>query len=75
VKRNTFVIKLKPGMKEEYKKRHDNIWPELKKMISKGGQRNYSIWYYNDLLFAYYETDDEGLKPLTTEAEIELSKK
>lgn len=27
--RRTFVMKLKPGALEEYKRRHDEIWPEL----------------------------------------------
>lgn len=74
MKRTAFVIRLKQGMKEEYKKRHDNIWPELKELTTRRGIRNYSIWYYNeDLLFAYYETDSEGAKPLVSDDEITLS--
>ncbi len=30
MKRYGFKMKLKPGFKEEYKKRHNEIWPELK---------------------------------------------
>lgn len=39
-----FKMKLKPGFEEEYKKRHDNIWPELKTALKEAGIRNYSIY-------------------------------
>ena len=29
MKRVGFTMKLNPGMKDEYRKRHDKIWPEL----------------------------------------------
>ena len=35
--------KIVPGMQEEYKKRHDNIWPEMKEVLAKAGIVNYSI--------------------------------
>ncbi|MFQ8953794.1 MAG: L-rhamnose mutarotase [Oscillospiraceae bacterium] len=35
---------IKDGCLEEYKKRHDNIWDEMKKVLSDAGIVNYSIW-------------------------------
>ncbi len=35
---------LKPGCREEYKKRHDAIWPELAQMIKDTGVYDYSIF-------------------------------
>ena len=32
-KRIGFKMKLNPGMVEEYKKRHDGLWPELNKLL------------------------------------------
>ena len=29
--------KIVPGMQEEYKKRHDNIWPEMKEVLANAG--------------------------------------
>ena len=26
--------KIVPGMQEEYRKRHDNIWPEMKEVLA-----------------------------------------
>ena len=37
-------MKLKPGCEAEYKKRHDEIWPELSEILSKAGVSDYSIF-------------------------------
>jgi len=39
-----FKMKLKPGFKEEYKKRHDEIWPELKMLLKENGVSDYTIF-------------------------------
>ena len=44
MKRYAFKMKLKPGFKDEYKKRHGIIWPELKKLLYDSGVRDYSIF-------------------------------
>jgi len=44
MKRYAFKMKLKPGFKDEYKKRHDEIWPGLKKLLHDAGIREYSIF-------------------------------
>jgi L-rhamnose mutarotase len=38
-------LKLKPGTAAEYKKRHDEIWPELSKAIRDAGISDFSIYY------------------------------
>ena len=45
------------GKLEEYIKRHDNIWPELKEVLKEAGIRNYTIWNVGNELFGYYECD------------------
>ena len=57
MERRSFVLKLKPGMKAEYVRRHDNLWPEMAEMLRAAGLRNYSIWWYRDDLFGYYESE------------------
>ena len=37
-------LKLKPGMGDEYQKRHDAIWPELSKAIRDAGISDFSIF-------------------------------
>lgn len=44
-----------PGKLEEYKRRHDNIWPEMKEVLAAAGIRNYTIWNVGEELFGYYE--------------------
>ncbi len=42
--RQAFVMQLKPGFEAEYKRRHDEIWPELEKLIKDAGISDYSIY-------------------------------
>lgn len=39
-----FKMKLKPGFSEEYKKRHDEIWPELAALLKENGVSDYTIF-------------------------------
>ncbi|MBZ9698103.1 MULTISPECIES: L-rhamnose mutarotase [unclassified Mesorhizobium] len=38
-----FKMMLKPGMKAEYNKRHDEIWPSLVALLKQAGISDYSI--------------------------------
>ena len=44
MQRNAFKMQLKPGYEAEYKKRHDEIWPELAEELGKAGVSDYSIF-------------------------------
>src|SRR5690554_4581975 len=58
MKRVGFKMKLKYDYQEEYKKRHDQIWPEMLEMLDRAGIKNYSIWNIGQDLFGYYEVED-----------------
>ncbi len=45
------------GSLEEYKKRHDEIWPEMVEVLKQAGICNYTIWFNNNELFGYYECE------------------
>jgi L-rhamnose mutarotase len=62
MKRFGFKMKLFPGFKEEYKKRHSEIWPELVSMLKNEGVGNYSIFFDEEtnILFAYQEQSGES---------------
>ena len=49
--------RIKPGMQAEYKRRHDEIWPEMKQVLKDAGIRNYTIWSDGETLFGYYECE------------------
>lgn len=44
MQRNAFTMKLKSGFELEYKKRHDEIWPELSALLSESGIQDYTIF-------------------------------
>ena len=48
---------VKDGMKEEYVRRHNEIWPELVEVLKQAGIVNYSIWNVGNELFGYYECE------------------
>lgn len=58
MKRHAIVMNMKPGMKEEYKRRHDELWPQMRELLKKCGYKNYSIWNDGELLFQYFEIED-----------------
>jgi len=55
--RHAWVMRLKPGNAAIYKQKHAEIWPEILELMKKGGTRNFSIYRYGLLLFAYQELD------------------
>ena len=55
---HAWVLEVRPGYEEEYKKRHDEIWPEMVDAPRKAGVRNYSIFRHGLTLFGYFETND-----------------
>ena len=62
-----FKMKLKPGFEEEYKRRHDAIWPELSKLIKDSGVSDYSIFLDKEtnILFAVQKVSgDTGSQDL-----------
>ena len=56
--RRAFLMKLKPGCEAEYEKRHNEIWPELKQLLSDSGVYDYSIYLHKESgsLFAFQRT-------------------
>jgi L-rhamnose mutarotase len=55
-----FVMTLKPGYEQEYKKRHDEIWPELIEELKEAGVSDYSIFYEesSNKLFAVLKREE-----------------
>ena len=55
MKRYGQAIKVKPEKLDYYKELHANPWPDVLKMIKKCNMQNYSIYFKDDFLFAYFE--------------------
>ena len=60
MERIAFKMKLFKGHEDEYKKRHDQIWIELKDLLKQTGITDYSIFLNKETnyLFAYLTIDD-----------------
>jgi L-rhamnose mutarotase len=70
--RKAFLMQLSPGMAEEYKRRHNPIWPELEAVLKDHGVSNYSIFLEPDSgrLFAYAEIESEERWASIAEEEV-----
>jgi L-rhamnose mutarotase len=60
--RIAFKMKLKPGYADEYAKRHDKIWPALRKLLKDQGIYDYSIYLdeATNILFAVQKSHENG---------------
>lgn len=70
-----FKMKIIDGMRDEYKRRHDDIWPELSDMLKQAGVIEYSIYLdaETNILFAHMKRHkNHGLDALP---QTELMKK
>lgn len=68
MKRLAFRMKLFKGSEEEYRRRHDALWPELKDCLKKAGIMEYSIFLDPETcdLFGFMKvTDEEQLDRLS----------
>lgn len=63
MKRVAFKMKLFPGMKDEYIRRHDEIWPELKQLLKDNGIYDYSIFLDEETntLFGVQKIDESDM--------------
>ena len=70
--RQAVLFQAKPGLAAEYQRRHNPIWPELKKALKDYGARNYSIYLHRptNMLFGYVEIEDEARFQKIAETEV-----
>ncbi len=59
--RKAFVLSVDPAARDEYKRRHAAIWPELAETLTRHGVHNYSIFLHPEThqLFGYVEVESE----------------
>jgi L-rhamnose mutarotase len=58
VQRVAFRLWVQPDKLEEYKRLHEEVWPDLLADMRSAGIRNYSIFADGAELFGYLECDD-----------------
>lgn len=70
MEKHAFRMKLNAGMEDEYKRRHDEIWPELVALLKQAGVSDYSIHLdreTNTLFGVLWRADDHGMDRLAAE--------
>ena len=66
-----FKMRLNPGTAQEYRQRHDQIWPEMAALLKRAGVSDYSIHLDPEtrILFGVlWRTDDHGMDALPQSA-------
>jgi len=59
MERLCFTFETRKGTAEEYKRRHDEIWPELVNDIKAAGMSNYSLFRDGDRVIGYVECEPD----------------
>lgn len=67
-----FKMKLHPGSEQEYRRRHDAIWPELSDLLRQNGISDYSIFLDRETLtlFGVLNIEDPAKMSLLPEHPI-----
>ena len=59
MQRVCFLLKVRADRLEEYRRRHQAVWPDMLAALRESGWHNYSLFLRDDgLLVGYLETDD-----------------
>jgi L-rhamnose mutarotase len=59
MQRVCFISRVRPDVLDEYRRRHQHIWPDMTDALRQSGWANYSLFLTEDgLLVGYLETDD-----------------
>lgn len=67
MEKHAFRMQLNPGMADEYRRRHDAIWPELVALLKEAGVSDYSIHLdheTNALFGVLWRRTDHGMDAL-----------
>jgi L-rhamnose mutarotase len=69
--RRAFKMQLHPGQIEEYKRRHDALWPDLAQLLKEAGISDYSIFLDEETLSLFgvlKTTNPEAMDALPAQA-------
>lgn len=59
MKRVGFILKVKEELVDEYKRRHEEVWPDMLEALRRTGWHNYTLFMRgNGMLFGYFETPE-----------------
>ncbi len=69
-----FLLKVKPEMIPEYRRRHEAVWPDMLDALRRTGWHNYSLFMRDDgLLFGYFEAAESFQASLAGMSQAEVN--
>ena len=76
MRRVAFLLKVKEEKIAEYKKHHEQVWPEMMDALRRTGWQNYSIFMREDgQLFGYFEAAESFQASLDGMSQEEINDK
>jgi L-rhamnose mutarotase len=75
VERTCFTFTLKPGTEDEYRRRHDEIWPEMVAALRASGIRNYTLFRRGLEVIAYAECEPDAETAFAKMAATDVDKR
>jgi len=74
MKRVGFILRVRADKSAEYRRRHEQVWPEMLEALRRNGWHNYSLFMRDDgLLFGYFETPRDLPSALSGMAKEEVN--
>ena len=58
MERRAWLLRVKEGKEEEYRRAHANVWPELIQAAQEAGFQNHSTFLLGRTVIAYIEAED-----------------
>jgi L-rhamnose mutarotase len=58
MERQAWILKIKEGREEEYRRAHAHVWPELIQVSREAGFRNHSCFVQGRTIIVYLEAED-----------------
>lgn len=75
MQRFCFTFDLRPGQEAEYKRRHDEIWPELVDALKDAGISNYTLFRRGLQVMAYCECEPDAQTALAKVGAAEVNRR
>jgi L-rhamnose mutarotase len=75
VERTCFTFTIKPGTEQEYRRRHDEIWPEMVSALKASGISNYTLFLRDLEVIAYAECEPDAPTAFAKMAATDVDKR
>ena len=75
MERLCFTFEIRPGTEDEYKRRHDEIWPELVEAIKTAGMANYSLFRRGTTIVGYAECEESVAASFTKLGPLDVTRR